>query len=154
MLPDGTMVPSRAAKIAARSILERLYVNAAPMASVRPDFHLNGCCRNMYLTIPEKCHWLHQAIREMAPIFHLTEKNIFLSSVGDSITLSARYEGVPAWALRWTSGAEEDYEALGGIRSIGIHIDQGSGGRSCADLPDLIPEELLTEQQRRARRKK
>ena len=108
----------------------------------------------MYLTIPEKCHWLYQAIREMAPIFHLTEKNIFLSSVGDSIILSARYEGVPAWALRWTSGAEEDYEALGGIRSIGIHIDQGSGGRSCADLPDLIPEELLTEQQRRARRKK
>ena len=94
------------------------------------------------------------AICDAAESCHLAKENIFLESNGDSIILGSLYEGVPAWALSWTSGAEEDYEALGGIRSIGIHIDQGSGGRSCADLPDLIPEELLTEQQRRARRKK
>ena len=154
MLPDGTMGPSRAAKIAARSILERLMKDAVLLSSVRPDFHLEECYHNMYLIIPAKCRMLYMAICDAAESCHLAKENIFLESNGDSIILGSLYEGVPAWALSWTSGAEEDYEALGGIRSIGIHIDQGSGGRSCADLPDLIPEELLTEQQRRVRRKK
>lgn len=149
MLPDRTMVPSREARMAAKYILERLTAAAVPLASVRQDFNLRDCYQDMYLIIPAKCRWLYEAMRDVARLFHLSEGNILLSSGGDSITLSRRYEGVPVWALTWTLDAEQDYEALGGPNSIGIHIEQGVGERTRtgADLPNLIPVGLWTELQ-------
>ena len=151
-LPDGTEVPTKATKTAAQTILGRLSTSAVPLASVRSDFHLPECYHNIYLTIPAKCHWLHQAIIELAPTYHLLKENIFLSSANDSIVWSNRYAGVPAWALRWTSGAEAQYEAVG-PNSIGLHIEQGSGGRKWADLPNLYPEGLWTADERRIRQR-
>ena len=66
-LPDGTEVPTKATKTAAQTILGRLSTSAVPLASVRSDFHLPECYHNIYLTSPAKCHWLHQAIIELAP---------------------------------------------------------------------------------------
>lgn len=146
-LPDGTMVPSLETRKAAQWILRRLTENAFPLASLRPDFALGDCYQNMYLTIPAKCRWLYEAMREVAVSFYLPKENILCSSGGDSITLSTRYEGVPAWAAKWTSAAEQDYEAHGGPYSIGIHIEQGRTGRKVMELPNLIPAGLWTDQQ-------
>ena len=146
---DG-VVPSDDTKTAAKNILGRLSINAVPLASVRKDFNIEECYRNIYLTIPDKCRWLHQAILEMASAYNLAKENIYLSSSNDSIVWSNRYAGVPAWAFLWTSGAEAEYE-VAGPSSIGLHIEQGSGGRNWSDLPNLYPEGLWDADERRVR---
>ena len=143
-------VPSEDAKIAATEILSRLRNSAVPLASVRNDFSIQECYNNVYLTVPERCHWLYEAILAQASSFNLEAEHIFQSSSEDSIVWSSRYAGVPAWALLWTSGAEARYES-DSPSQVGLHIEQGTGGRNWAQLPNLYPEGLWTDAERRVR---
>ena len=152
VMENGQEVPSTATRTAAQVILEKLKTSAVPLASVRGDFSVYDCYNNVYLTIPEKCNWLYQAITDLAPSFDLQTSNIFKSSSNDSIVWSNLYSGVPAWAFAWTSKAEETYEQ-GSPNSIGLHIEQGTGGRNWADLPNLYPEGLWTMDEKRTRQR-
>lgn len=152
VMENGVQVPSPATKTAATQILDRLRTSAVPLAAVRGDFSVYDCYNNVYLTIPEKCNWLYQAITDLAPTYNLQPSNIFKSSSNDSIVWSNLYSGVPAWAFAWTSKAEETYEQ-GGPNSVGLHIEQGTGGRNWAELPNLYPEGLWTMDEKPARQR-
>ena len=150
VMRNGIEVPSPATMTAANQILTRLSNSAVPLASVRTDFHLAGCYKNIYLTVPEQCGWLYQAILNMSATFGLQRENIYLSTANDNIVWSSLYAGVPAWALAWTPEAEKDYE-VATPNAIGLHIEQGVSGRNWGELPNLYPEELWSSHERQIR---
>ena len=145
---QGNEVPTQETIDAARMILDKLIVSSNPLASTGNGFVLNNAYHNQYLTVPDNCPWLYQAIVDSGRILG---DNIFKSSGRDSLVMSVVYSGIPAWALTWVPTAEESYEAGDGPKEVGVHIEQAENGRNWAELPNLYPEGLWTGKQRQLR---
>lgn len=137
---------------AASQILTRLNANASALAAIS-GMNLEHTYSNVYLTVPENCKWLYQAIVDQASAHNgIKSEFIFKSTAKDRIVLCRLYTGVPAWAFYWTKGAEEDYEKSG-PHKVGIHMEQGDESRNWAELPNLYPEKLWTEKERELRKR-
>lgn len=151
---NGREICSTETKIAAENILNRLSGSASALAPTN-DFSLSECYSNIYLTLPDNCPWLFDAITDLADTFGIDRSNIFRSSAKDSVVFCRLYAGVPAWALFWTANAEENYEGNDGkgTETIGLHMDQGDHGTNWAELPNLYPEKLWSPIQRSVRKR-
>lgn len=145
---NGREKCSSETKQAAREVLERLSNNADPLA-LTANFDLNDCISSAYLTLPDNCPWLNEAMENIANNYNIRNDNIFKSSARDRMVLCRLYAGVPAWALNWIAEAEEDYEAA--HNEIGLHMDQGISGTNWDELPNLYPEKLWDMAQKKIR---
>lgn len=153
--PDnGREKCSAETKTAAENILTRLSGSASALALTN-NFSLSECYSNIYLTLPDNCPWLFDAITDLADTFGIDKNNIFKSSAKDSVVFCRLYAGVPAWALFWTANAEENYEGSDGkgTETVGLHMDQGEHGTNWAELPNLYPEKLWSPIQRSMRKR-
>lgn len=150
---SGREICSKQTKEAAQQILARLNDGASPLVQESGGYHLWESYSNIYLTIPSDCPWLYEAVSNIASEYGIKSGNIYKSSAKDRVVLCRLYAGIPAWALYWTAGAEEAYEGSNGTGpyTIGLHMDQGKEGTNWAGLPNLYPEKLWTEAQRRVR---
>lgn len=146
----GREVCSRETREAAESVLKRLANGASALASTQ-GFSLADCYSHVYLTLPENCRWLNQAISSIAHDYKINSNHIYKSSALDRIVFCKLYAGVPAWSLYWTASAEEIYEGPNGEGpgTIGLHMDQGKNGTDWAELPNLYPEKLWSASHRR-----
>lgn len=122
-----------------------LDLGASPMAVFKSGVNPEDLYSRVYLTIPENCTYLKQAIMEIANQYGITRPNIYESSAKDRIVLAKNYVGVPAWALSWVKDAEDYYLTGNGPRAIGLHIEQGKTGRDWELLPNLYPKNLWDE---------
>ena len=151
----GKEICSAETKEAAGRVFTRLDHNANALASTR-GYRLSDCYSNSYLTVPDNCKWFYEAISEIAQAGSSAGSiAIYQSSARDRVVLCRLYTGVPAWALFWTPGAEENYEGSNGdgVKSVGIHMSQGEGGIDWSGMPNLYPEKLWTEAQRKSRKR-
>ena len=146
----GRDVCSDETKSAAEQVFRRLDQNANALASTR-GLALSDCYSNIYLTVPGNCNWFYQAISKVAGANGGI--TVYQSSAEDRIVLCKLYTGVPAWAFYWTPGAEEMYEGNNGdgVTEVGLHMDQGAGGADWSAFPNLYPEKLWSEMQRKGR---
>ena len=141
---NNNQIPSGETRVAADEILRKLTVSSTALASTGNGYDLQGAYHNQYLTIPDNCPWLYQAIEEKGVV---PKDNIFKSSARDSIVMSVVYSGVPAWSLTWLPKAEETYESADGPKEVGLHIEQSEKGRNWEELPNLYPENLWKDNQ-------
>lgn len=151
----GKEICSEETKRAAQSVFDRLDHQANGLASTR-GFDLRDCYSNIYLTVPDNCKWFYEAISNVAKGSNSSGKiSVYKSSAKDRVVLCRLYAGVPAWSLFWTPGAEESYEGVNGdgVRTIGLHMDQGSPETDWAELPNLYPENLWSNAQRKKRKR-
>lgn len=150
---SGREICSQQTREAAQQILERLNNGASPLVQEAGGYHLWESYSNIYLTIPSDCPWLYEAVSDIAANYGIESGNIYKSSAKDQVVLCRLYAGIPAWALYWTAGAEEIYEGSNetGPYTVGLHMDQGKEGTDWANFPNLYPEKLWTEAQRRVR---
>ncbi len=137
---QNNQVYSKDTAHAASQILTRLDANASPLAEIT-GINLANTYSNVYLTVPEECKWLYQAMVDRAPGSGIDPNYIFKSTAKDRVVLCRLYTGVPAWAFFWTKGAEEEYEKVS-PNKVGLHIEQGEGGNNWGELPNLYPEKL------------
>lgn len=151
----GREICSEETKNAAEQVFLRLNNNADALASTR-NFRLSDCYSNVFLTVPGNCKWFSNAISQVVSGNQGSDRiEVYPSSAADRIVLCRLYAGVPAWALYWTPGAEECYEGNNGdgVNTVGLHMDQGENGKDWSKLPNLYPEKLWTDMQRRARKR-
>lgn len=142
-------------KEAAETIVQRLSQEASAMVQTSDNFYLNDCASNVYITVPDGCKLLPDAIADYASSNNITSKrDIYCSSSKSEVVLYRIYAGVPAWALNWIDQAERSYEI--DPEECGLHIEQYRDGWKWSDFPSLSFEYDLSEsgQNRRRREQK
>lgn len=124
---------------AAETIVRTLDTKASPLAQTSASFYLRNCSNNIYITVPDGCKWLTEAIANYAATNNITKKeNIYCSSSQNEIVLYQLYAGVPAWSLNWIERAEENYEQ--DPQSCGLHIEKSRDGWGWYAFPNLSYE--------------
>ena len=124
---------------AAETIVSTLSTKASPLAQTSASFYLRNCSNNIYITVPDGCKWLTEAIANYAAANNVTKKdNIYCSSSQNEIVLYQLFAGVPAWSLNWIERAEEKYEQE--PQSCGLHIEKSRDGWGWDAFPNLSYE--------------
>lgn len=147
----NNQVYSDETEYAAGQILSKLTSNASALAAIS-GMNLDNAYSNVYLTVPEDCKWLYQAMVDQANAYQMDPNLIYKSTAKDRIVLCRLYAGVPAWAFFWTKGAEETYEEESPY-TVGLHMDQGKQGTNWAELPNLYPEKLWSAGEKEVRQR-
>lgn len=133
--PEGHVPVEKAAEM----IIRTLDTKASPLAQTSANFYLRNCSNNIYITVPDGCKWLTEAIANYAATNNITQKdNIYCSSSQNEIVLYQLFAGVPAWSLNWIERAEENYEQ--GPENCGLHIEKSRDGWGWDAFPNLSYE--------------
>lgn len=132
----------------AATVIYNYMLGTAGLAQPMLDITGNGLTTedlkgHTYLMVPEEAQDLVRALQEVAAANAMAQGDavtVCTSHSSDTIACYRQFTSIPAYLLKWTQNAENDYEH--GLRTPagnGLHMSQTVGGKRWSNFPNLLP---------------